>query len=64
MPQWRRSYSYIAGKEWKADAGRPILIIRAIYGLKSSAFAWRTDVLANKLNYTSSLADPDVWYKP
>ena len=58
---------FYAGKEWKADAGRPVLIIRALYGLKSSALAWRnhlSDVISNKLGYTSSLADPDVWYKP
>ena len=58
---------FYAGKEWKADEGRPVIIVRALYGLKSSALAWRnhlSDVLCNKLKYKSSLADPDVWYKP
>ena len=58
---------FYAGDEWKADKGRPVLIVRALYGLKSSALAWRNhlaDVLSNKLGFKSSLADPDVWYKP
>ena len=57
---------FIAGKEWGADEGRPIKIVRALYGLKSSALAWRnhlSDILHNNLGFTSSLADPDVWYK-
>ena len=58
---------FYAGEEWKADKGRAVLIVRALYGLKSSALAWRNhlaDVLSNKLGFKSSLADPDVWYKP
>ena len=58
---------FYAGDEWKADKGRPVLIVRALYGLKSSALAWRNhlaDVLSNKLGFKSSLADPDVWLKP
>ena len=58
---------FIAGPEWKADAGRPVVIVRALYGLKSSALAWRNhlaDVLHNKLHFESSLADPDLWRKP
>ena len=57
---------FIAGPEWKADAGRPVVIVRALYGLKSSALAWRNhlaDVLCNKMQFKSSLADPDLWYK-
>jgi hypothetical protein len=45
----------------------PICIIQALYGLKSSALAWRnhlSDVLSNSLGFESSLADPDAWYKP
>ena len=28
---------FIAGKEWKADEGKVVVIVRALYGLKSSA---------------------------
>ena len=54
------------GKEWKADEGKCILIVCALYGLKSSALQWRNhlaDIIGNQLGFTSSLADPDVWYK-
>ena len=55
-----------AGNEWKSDKGRVIVITRALYGLKSSALMWRNhlaDILGNKLKFTSSLSDPDLWYR-
>jgi hypothetical protein len=55
-----------AGPEFGAELeGKPVLIIRALYGLKSSGAAWRSH-LANTLHnlgFTSSLADPDVWLR-
>ena len=56
---------FIAGDEWKANRGRIVVVVRALYGLKSSALQFRnhiSDVVGNKLGFTSSLADPDVWY--
>jgi hypothetical protein len=54
-----------AGHEFGNELiGRHVLIVRALYGLKSSGAAWRSH-LANTLQhlgYTSSLADPDVWF--
>ena len=64
-PTSEKNYFY-AGPEWGVDEGRLVLIVRALYGLKSSALQWRNhlgDVLCNKLGFTSSLADPDLWYK-
>jgi hypothetical protein len=56
-----------AGPEFGAELeGHYVLIVRALYGLKSSGAAWRAH-LANtlqSLGYTSCLADPDVWMKP
>ena len=55
-----------AGEEWGENEGRPVLIVRALYGLKSSGQAWRqflAETLKNNLGFTSSLADPDVWYR-
>ena len=43
-----------------------MLIVKALYGLKSSGARWR-DHMASTLNeagYSSCLADPDVWMKP
>ena len=55
------------GPEWGKYEGKRILIVRALYGLKSSGKQWRMD-LADKLQSTmgfkSCLADPDVWFKP
>ena len=42
------------------------VIVRALYGLRSSGAAWRS-FISNKLEdlgFTSSEADPDVWLRP
>ena len=43
-----------------------MLVVRALYGLKSSGAAFRAflaETLAS-LKYTPSFADPDVWMRP
>lgn len=58
---------FYAGNEWKADEGRVVVVVRALYGLKSSALQFRNhlaDTLGNKLGFKPSLADPDLWMKP
>ena len=56
----------IAGKVFGPKfEGRPVLIVRALYGLRSSGKAFR-DYLANNLREmgnSSSKADPDLWMK-
>ena len=57
---------FIAGPEWKSDQGRPIKIVRALYGLRTSGLAFRNhlaDILGNVLKFKPSLADPDVWLR-
>ncbi len=55
-----------AGPEFGAELeGHQVIIIKALYGLKSSGAAWRAH-LANTLRdmgFTSCLADADVWYR-
>ena len=55
-----------AGPEFGAELqGRHVIIMRALYGLKSSGAAWRSH-FANTLRtlgFLSFLADPDVWYR-
>jgi hypothetical protein len=55
-----------AGPEFGPELeGKTVLIVRALYGLKSSGAAWRAH-LANtlqQLGYKSCLADPDVWFR-
>jgi hypothetical protein len=56
----------IASPEFGSDAGKKMIIVRALYGLKSSGAAFRSllaETLAD-LGYTPSYADPDVWMKP
>jgi hypothetical protein len=65
-PTKEKVYS-IAGPEFgSTNQGRPVLIIRALYGLKSSGARWR-DHMAQTLReagFESCRADPDVWMKP
>jgi hypothetical protein len=55
-----------AGPEFGSDAEKNMLVVRALYGLKSSGAAFRA-FLAETLydiGYTPSKADPDVWMRP
>jgi len=55
-----------AGAEFGAELkGKYVLIVKALYGLKSSGAAWRAHFAATlkTLGFTSCLADPDVWYR-
>jgi hypothetical protein len=54
-----------AGPEFGAELqGKPVLIVRALYGLKSSGAAWCAHLATTltHLGYASSLANPDVWF--
>ena len=56
-----------AGPEFGSDCGKPYIISRALYGLKSSGASFRAclaEHLENKLGYKSTVADPDVWRRP
>jgi len=46
--------------------GRTAVIVKALYGLKSSGAAWCAHLAStlHDLQYRSSLADPDVWLRP
>lgn len=54
-----------AGPEFGKNAGRPVLIVRALYGLKSSGARWRDHISATlrEGGFTSCKADPDVWMR-
>ena len=55
-----------AGTEFGNQKGQRVKIVKALYGLPGSGNAWRAalaDVLRNHMGFTSSLVDPDVWYK-
>ena len=62
----REKICTIAGPEFGSEAGTTMIIVRALYGLKSSGAAFRS-FLAETLNdigFKPSLADPDVWMRP
>merc|ERR1712127_963948 len=51
----------------KQHEGKTAIIARALYGLKSAGASWRrhlSETIIGQLNYSPSLADPDVYFKP
>ena len=57
---------FCAGNEWKFYQGKVVVIVRALYGFKSSALEWRnhlSKIIGNHLVLQSSLADPDYRFK-
>ena len=55
----------VLGAEHGKDEGKKAIIVRALYGLKSSGAAFRAHLCEcmEALGYKSCLADPDLWYK-
>mmetsp|Transcript_165 Transcript_165/g.263 ORF Transcript_165/g.263 Transcript_165/m.263 type:complete len:116 (-) Transcript_165:986-1333(-) len=56
----------ITGPEFGPEEGRVAVIVRALYGLKSSGAMWRSHFAATlfDLGFISCLADPVVWLHP
>ena len=53
------------GNEFGSEKGKVMLVVRVLYGLKSSGAAWR-QMLAHTLRdlgYVTSKSDTDVWLK-
>jgi hypothetical protein len=46
--------------------GQTVIIVRAMYGLKSSGAAWHAQLSETLygMDFKPTLADPDVWYRP
>ena len=62
----REKILFYAGYLWKANEGRVVVVVRALYGLKSSALQFckhLAEALGNTLGFKPLLADPDLWYK-
>ena len=56
-----------AGPEFGPNQGKPFIITKALYGLKSSGASFRAHLakhLEEELGFKSSEADPDVWLRP
>ena len=61
----RKKIWFEGGIETGEDRGKVLIVTSALFGLKSSCAAWRTDLAATlqDLKFTSSQADPDVWIR-
>ena len=56
----------ITGSKFGSDAGKIMIVVRTLYGIKYSCADFRA-LLAETLcdiGYTPSKADPDVWLRP
>eukprot|EP00804_Cyclotella_cryptica_P001676 CCRYP_009051-RA/>CCRYP_009051-RA protein AED:0.08 eAED:0.08 QI:0/0/0/1/0.5/0.6/5/0/841 len=53
------------GKEFGDDCGRKAIVVRALYGLKSSGAAFRAHLAGcmREMGHVSCPADPDLWLK-
>ena len=64
----REKIFIVCGKEFGDEyVGRKAVIVRALYGLKSSGAAWRAclaEVLKDQLGFKPCRADNDVWMRP
>jgi hypothetical protein len=55
------------GPEFGAESkGKTVMIVRALYGLKTSGATWRAHLAStlHQLGYNLCLADPNVWFHP
>ena len=56
----------VLGKEFGKDQGKKAIIVRALYGLKSSSAAFHAHLAdcMGSMGYTSCRGDNDLWMKP
>jgi len=56
----------VAGPEFGELQGKTMIIVKALYGLKSSGAAWHDHFAQtlHDLGFKTSYADPDVWMHP
>ena len=52
-----------AGAEFGSRKGRPVKVVQALYGLKTSGASWRATLVATltEMGFSSSRANADVW---
>lgn len=54
------------GLECGEDSGKVLIVVRALYGLKSAGRSWRLALaeVIDGMGFQSTRADPDVWIRP
>jgi hypothetical protein len=62
----REKICIIAGPEFGSEEGKAMIVVRALYGLKSSGAAFRSFLAETLIDigFKPSFADPDVWMRP
>ena len=62
----REKVWFEAGAEFGSRKGRPVKVVRALYGLKTSGTSWRATLVATltEMGFSLSKADADVWMRP
>jgi len=60
---YREKFWCTAGPEFGSDRGKTIIVVRALYGLKSSGAAFLAEHLSD-IGFAPTLADADVWMRP
>jgi hypothetical protein len=55
-----------AGPEFGSDVGKQVVIVRALYGLRTSGASWHAQLATTmqRLGFTPCMADRDVWMRP
>jgi hypothetical protein len=53
------------GPEFGSEEGEPFLVVKALHGLKSASFRFRSYMAENLVNmsFQSTMADLDVWLR-
>jgi hypothetical protein len=61
----KEKYWYKAGLEFGSDVGKPMKVVRALYGLPTAGATFRAYLAGTlrSLGYQSCQADPDVWMR-
>lgn len=63
----REKIWFVAGPEFGEHQGKCILIVRALYGLKSAGASWRkmfSDMIVGEMGFMPTKADRDVYIRP
>ena len=62
-PTSEKCYTTAGLELGQENVSRPVYIVRALYGLKSSAKQWRDHIseTIREIDFLPCLADPDVW---
>jgi hypothetical protein len=61
----REKIWFLGGLECGEDNGKVLIVVRALYGLKSAGASWRSTLAQalRDLDFESTTADPDVWIR-